>query len=161
MPQEGDKGGRLGNANSNQSPQALPRAARLHPPPHLAHCTLDQLCQTTSVLDVPHQGTAFLHSPTTLVGCCCWVADGLETHIAHQSLEDNKFCFELLHLHGQLLLAGFSLLGFLSRAEGDVQISISVGQLGCRGQGGQRCSPPAAQSPGPEAGHAPCTPLPI
>lgn len=125
---------RRGTKKEDWAMQTAIRAPRLSPILH--DCTLDQLCQTTSVLNVPHQGTAFLCSPTTLVGCCCWVGDGLGTHIAHQSLEDNKFCLELLHLHGQLLLAGFSLLGFLSRAEGDVQISINqCGGAGVPGSG--------------------------
>lgn len=61
---------------------------------------------------------------------CC-----LQTHIAHQSLEDNKLCLELLHLHGQFFLARFSLLGFLHPGQKETDVHISEGQPGSRGKG--------------------------
>lgn len=53
-----------------------PCAAGLRLHPHSAHRTLDQPCKTPSALDVPHQGTALLHSPTARVGRCRWVGAG-------------------------------------------------------------------------------------
>lgn len=99
------------------------------------HCSHFPALPAVPRINGPHQGTAFLHSHNTWVGHCCGVREQLGTHIAHQSLEDNKLSLELLHLQGQLLLASFSLLGFLHQEERDVQISASVEQLGCRGRG--------------------------
>lgn len=79
---------------------------------------------------MPHHGALSQHRCLSMQVCClrkhttawapplkqdtrCRLRDGLRTHIAHQSLEDNKLCLELLHLHGQFFLARFSLLGFL------------------------------------------------
>lgn len=54
------------------------------------------------------------------------------THVTHEALEDHQLGFQLLHLHGQLLLAGIGLLGLLQPGgkEGMMSMWESMGGAG-------------------------------